>query len=283
MRCLLVAFGLIGLLSPASAADYDPPVFSPPTLRGSDTFVPAYPSYFRWDGFYAGAQVSYTSSTSDFSGATQPLVAFSLRELALLVQGQVDQWPVLGITSTGAVGFGGFVGYNIQWENAIIGVELNYSHSSLDAVAPSSSLGRRVAANGAIYDVDVNASGSLHISDFATTRVRFGWAIDNFMPYATIGFAFGRADMAVSTTVSGIQTGANPNPPPATQVIPFFFPNGEAKMGTYLYGYSLGGGLEVAVSQNIFARADYEFIDFQRLWQIATTMHNVRLGLGVKF
>ena len=50
-----------------------------------------------------------------------------------------------------------------------------------------------------------------------------------------------------------------------------------------IVGYAAGGGLEVALTQNIFVRGEYEFIDFQRPWQIATTMHNFRAGLGVRF
>ena len=195
MRCLLVALGLTGLLSPAFAADY--PSFDPPTLRGSDTFVPAYPSYFRWDGLYAGGQLSYSSSTSDFSGATQPLVAFSLRNSTILAEMNPDQWPVLGSRATNSAGVGGFVGYNFQWDSAIIGLELNYTHTSLNAAAPSSPLTRRQTVGGLINDVTVDASGSLHFTDFATTRARFGWAAGNFMPYATLGLAFGRADQAI--------------------------------------------------------------------------------------
>jgi outer membrane immunogenic protein len=274
MRCLLVAVGLLGLLPSAFAADY-----SPPTLRGSDTFVPAYPIYPRWEGFYAGGQLSYSSSTSDFSGASPPLIAFSLRNTTILAQMQPDQWQVLGSRSTGAAGFGGFLGYNFQWDNAVIGLELNYTHSSLNAGAPSTPLARRQTVDGLITDIDLDASGSLRISDFATTRARFGWAIDNFMPYATIGLAVGRADMALSSTAFVTQTD------PSTKLVvgQFVFSETRSKMGAYLYGYSVGGGLEVGLTRNIFARADYEFIDFQRLWQIATTMHNVRLGVGAKF
>jgi opacity protein-like surface antigen len=78
MRCLLAALGLIGLLSPAFAADYELP-----TLRGSDMFVPATPTYFSWQGFYAGGQLSYSSASADFSGASAPLIAFSLPDGAL--------------------------------------------------------------------------------------------------------------------------------------------------------------------------------------------------------
>ena len=59
MRRLLAALGLIGLISPAFAADYELPA-----LRGSQMFVPAYPTYFSWQGFYAGGQVSFTSASS---------------------------------------------------------------------------------------------------------------------------------------------------------------------------------------------------------------------------
>jgi outer membrane immunogenic protein len=291
MRCLLVALGLIGLLSPAFAADYDLPDYSPPTLRGSQTFVPGFPTYPRWGGFYAGGQLSFSSAISDFSGASQPLVAFSLRNSTVLAAMTPDQWQVLGTTEPGAAGFGGFVGYNFQWDNAIIGLEFNYTHASLNADAPSTPLTRQQVVGGLINDVTLISSGSLHISDFATTRARLGWAIGNFMPYATIGLAFGRADMAVSTlVVDQLFDPNNPvpnaNPPPATVPGPagsFAFSQSQAKSGAYLYGFSGGGGLEVGLTQNIFARGEYEFIQWQRLWQIASSMHNLRLGLGVKF
>jgi outer membrane immunogenic protein len=285
MRHLLAALALIGLLSPAFAADYELP-----TLRGSQMFVPAYPTYFSWQGFYAGGQLSYNGASADFSGATAPLIQFSLRTTALLAQGAPDQWQVLGTRDTGAPGFGGFVGYNTQWDNAVIGLEFNYTHSSLSLPAPSSPLERVLGINGLIYDVALDASGSLHINDFVTTRARFGWVIDSFMPYATLGVAFGRADASLSTTVSGTQTDPsnqvpNPNPPPATipTVVPFLFSQSKTKYGAYMYGFSGGAGLDFALTQNIFARAEYEFIQWQRIWQISSSMHNFRAGLGLKF
>jgi outer membrane immunogenic protein len=276
MRCLLAAaLGLIGLLSPAFAADYELP-----RLRGSDTFVPAFPTYFSWQGFYAGGQLSHSSASANFSSATQPLIAFSLRNTTVLAQMNPDQWQVLGSRDTGAAGFGGFMGYNYQWDNAIIGVELNYTHASLDAVAPSFPLARRQTVSGLINDVSLDASGSVHISDFATTRGRFGWVIDNFMPYVTLGFAFGRADLALSTLVTVVES--DPNPPNPV-VAAFTFPNGQSKSGAYLYGYSGGAGLDFALTHNIFARAEYEYIQWYRFWQITSFMHNFRVGLGVKF
>jgi opacity protein-like surface antigen len=280
MRRLLVAVGLIGLFSPAFAADYGLPRYDPPTLRGSDTYLPANPTHFDWQGFYVGGQLTYGSLTSDFSGATEPLVAFALRDTTILAQMTPDQWPVLGVSSTGAAGFGGFLGYNFQWDNAIIGLELNYTHTSLSAVAPISPIGPlEQFVSGEDTDVSLNANGSLHLSDFATTRARFGWAIDNFMPYATIGLAFGRADMAVAASADVTEF----DPTTHLMVGHFSFGQSQSKTDAYLYGFSAGAGLEVALTNCLFARADYEYVNFQRLWQIATTMHNLRLGLGVKF
>ena len=83
MRRLFVAFGLMGgLLSPTFAADYDLPV-----LRGTEPVAPVMtvgPATFtRWSGFYFGGDFSYSFSQADFSTATQPLLAFSLRNLTL--------------------------------------------------------------------------------------------------------------------------------------------------------------------------------------------------------
>jgi outer membrane immunogenic protein len=288
MRCSLpawfAALGLIGLLSPALAADYEPPV-----LRGSNMFVPAYPTYFSWQGFYAGGQVSYSSAFTNFTAATQPLVAFSLRNTTILDQMLPDQWQALGTVSRSSAGFGGFAGYNIQWDNAVIGLELNYTHSSLDLGAPSTPLTREKTVDGLITDVTIDASGSMHISDFATTRARFGWSIHNFMPYGTVGLAFGRADVAVSTVVTVVQTDPNfpnPAPPPATirqTFPPIVFSSSQVKTGAFLYGYSGGFGLDYALTQSIFARGEYEFIQWERFWSITSSMHNFRAALGVKF
>jgi outer membrane immunogenic protein len=286
MRRLLAAWfaalGPIGPLSPAFAADYDLPV-----LRGSNTFVPAYPTYPSWQGLYAGGQAGFTSASADFSRATQPMVAFSLRNSTVLAQMTPDQWQVLGTSSTGAGGFGGFVGYNMQWDNVVIGVELNYTHSSLNLLAPTSSIERLQVVSGLINDVTLSSSGSMHISDFATTRARFGWAIGSFLPYGAVGLAVGRADVALSTLITDVESDPainNPNPPPAHPVVGVFtVANDQSKNGAFLYGFSGAAGLDFAVTQNIFARGEYEYVQWARFWAIAPSMHNFRAALGVRF
>ncbi len=270
--------GLIGLAPRGFAADYELPV-----LRGSSPFVPAYPTYFRWEGFYVGGQLSYGNANANFSAATQPLVAFSLRELVLEAQAAPSRWRVLGVADTGSAGFGAYTGYNAQWDNAIVGVEFNYTHSSFNAVAPSSPIERLVPAGAYTYDVFLTANGSMRVEDFATVRARFGWAMDNIMPYATLGLAVGRADLELSTSVSGTQTGPNPSPPPATLVVPFSFTQGQTKNSAFLFGYAGGAGFELALTRNLIGRLEYEYIQWSPVWQITSHLHMGRVGLGYKF
>jgi outer membrane immunogenic protein len=286
MRRLLVVLGLIGLISPGLAADYDLP-----TLRGSDVFVPAFPTYPRWDGSFFGGQLSYGNLHADFVGATPPQVEFLLRNTTILSQMLPDQWQVLGSNEAGAGGLGGFAGYNWQFDRAIVGVEFNYTHSSFNAGAPSSPLTRRQTVDGLITDVTLDASASLHITDLATTRARFGWAVDQFMPYMTIGLAAARADVSLSTQVFVTQSDPtilvpNPNPPPAqvpAVVGRFVFSNAQTKSSAYMWGYSGGGGLEWALTQNLFARADYEYISLSPVMRITSHFNIAHLGLGVRF
>jgi outer membrane immunogenic protein len=278
MRRLLVAIGLLGLASNAFAADYELPA-----LRGTTGFLPATPRYFRWEGFYFGGQVTYGSANADFFAATQPLIAFSLRQLVLESVAAPSTWQVLGSSDTTSAGFGGFVGYNMQWDNAVVGLELNYTRSSFTNVAPSSPIGREVTAGGNTYDVTLTASGSMHVQDFVTMRSRGGWAFGNYLPYAMFGVAVGRADLSVSTNVTGTQTGPNPNPPPDTIVVPFSFTNNKSKNQAFIYGYTIGAGLEVALTPNIFVRGEIEHIQWAALWQISSNLNIGRAAVGLKF
>src|SRR3954452_22968486 len=106
MRRLLVALALLASVTGASAGDFELPDLSP--LRGSTPYVPAAPTFTRWSGFYAGGQLGYGNSSFDFSGATQPLFAFMLRELALENEQHPSTWKVLGKADHTGTSGGGF-------------------------------------------------------------------------------------------------------------------------------------------------------------------------------
>ena len=89
MRWVISALFVLGLVPQALAADLDLDV-----LRGSEPVGPAL--YTNWTGFYVGGDVGYSDSNADFSGATQPSIAYVLRDTALENTSHPSDLPVLG-------------------------------------------------------------------------------------------------------------------------------------------------------------------------------------------
>ena len=276
MRRLLVAVGLIASMSDALAGGFETPV-----LRGSDGYVPVAPApqLIKWSGFYAGGHAGYGFASMNFAGATREPIAHMLRELALENQQHPSQWQVLGKTDTGGASAGFFFGYNNRWEDVILGFELNYSRVSHRADAPVSPIARITSAGGNVYLVNLTGAASMHITDLATVRARAGVQVENFLPYAMIGVAAGRANLSRSATVIGTET-VTSDPPIVT---PFFFTEGETKNGAFLFGWSLGGGLDMMIMPNVFLRAEAEYVAFSPVWEIKANITTVRLGAGIKF
>ena len=171
---------ILGMASPALAADYDLPI-----LRGSSkppapvmTVGPA--TFTRWSGFYFGGNVSLGSATSDFSTATRPLVQSMLQHLTILDQANVADFHVLDRGSMVAAGGGAFLGYNTQWQDLVLGVEATYTHTNLNTTAAQTPIGfgtpSRVfsSLNSAVA---LGATGNLNLTDFATARGRAASAI----------------------------------------------------------------------------------------------------------
>jgi outer membrane immunogenic protein len=239
-----------------------------------------------WAGVYIGGQVSYSSAGGDFSNTTQAPLAYALRDLTLESEQQPSSWPVLGQANHSATGFGGFVGYNTQFERLVLGVEANYDQANLSLIAPNSPISRMTSAGGNTYDVTITGSGSVTDLDFGTLRARAGWALGNFLPYAFGGVAVGHADVNIAATASGQQnpptTGAcvSTSTPPC---VPFSFTGTAGKNGEWMIGFSVGGGLDVALTRNVFLRAEYEYVQFAPIANLVVDVNTVRGGLGIKF
>jgi outer membrane immunogenic protein len=269
------------LLAPSAfAADLDD------ALRGPLTVGPA--TFTRWAGFYAGGQFNYSSVNVDFSKATKPLIADSLRDTTLEAQNDISDNTVLknnNIAHTN--GWGGFVGYNTQWQDLIIGIEGNYTHAPFSVTAVNNPIGRIASASGTTYSVNITGSGSLDVTDFGSARVRMGYVFNNFLPYGFAGVALGRGSYNVTSEVfgQGSTTGTLPCDPIATPTTctNYDLINGTSKTSALLYGFVVGGGLDVAVTQNVFVRAEYEFMQFAPFANITATISSARLGAGFKF
>jgi outer membrane immunogenic protein len=233
-----------------------------------------------WRGFYLGGQFSYSDANGDFSKSTQAPIAYSLRNTVLESEFMPSNWPVLGTVNHGAAGFGGFIGYNTEYftpnAKVVLGVEANYDQASLSLVAPNAPLARLLPADsvGVINNVAITGSGSVSNLDFGTLRGRAGLDLGNFLPYAFAGFALGRADVNVTET-----TLVEQNPPS----VPLVFTGTAGRDGEWLYGFTVGAGLDVALTHNVFLRGEYEYVQFQPVAGINLNVNTVSAGAGFRF
>jgi opacity protein-like surface antigen len=205
-----------------------------------------------------------------------------LRELQVESENQVSAWKVLGKGDTRSPSGGFFIGYNNPWEGMIIGVDFTWSKVNYFLNAPVTPISRVTSTSTNIaYAMTLTGTANMQITDFGVLRVRTGVDLGNVLPYAGIGFAVGRAGVYRSATASGIEYVPNdPNPPIET---PFLFTESETKSNAVIYGWSLSGGLDIMLMPNVFMRAEYEFVNFQPLWNIRSSISTARLGAGFKF
>jgi outer membrane immunogenic protein len=273
-RCLLV-LGFCASASCAGAGEYEVPV-----LRGADNFVPGFAECCsRWGGIYAGGQVGAGVASVDFSNVTQTLIAQMLQLTPLQNEAQVSTWQVLGKDDTRSRTWGGFVGYNTTWESAVLGFELNYSRTDFHLAASPAPLSRLVTTSSFTYDLTLNGAARITVNDVATFRGRAGWDVGNFLPYAMIGVAAARANLVRTASAFGTQISSDIPP----VVTPFSFTQTQSKENAFLFGWSVGGGVDIMALPNVFVRAEFEYIALSPYWGLAPTMFNARAGLGYKF
>jgi len=278
----LVAFAQHAIATRASAGDFDVP-----TLRGSQPFIPAPQQYARWNGFYAGGQLGQGSSAMNFAGATQSLIAYLLRTSHLESEQHPSEWGVLGKGYSSGQSYGGFVGYNAQFQDAVVGIDVQYNKSNFFANAPVSPITRAVTAGGNNYIVNVSGDASMRIIDYGSARLRAGWAAGNFLPFITGGVALGRADVTRSAQVSGAE-----NPPqgypavpcdPLTGCVEFNFTGSDGRKAAFIYGWSAGAGMDVMLMPHFFVRGEFEWLQFNTIQGIDAHIATGRVGAGLKF
>lgn len=300
MLCVLI----VGLGSQAAAGPLD--WLSDPVLRGSQTVQPVRPNYQpgkpvypRWDGFYLGGQIGRSFGTADFSNATRSQISYILANTEL--QDNVSNWTTLPKGSSTNTTFGGFIGYNTQWDEAILGVELNYNHIGA-RMAVQDSIGPLLVAGGTQsdgttvqYRVVVASQAAVALHDAMTARARFGWAAsDRLMPYAFAGIAVGRAEVSRSANVTVSKALTPPPidigggvlvPQPQGPFNPVTLPRNPQteSRNVFAYGYTAGLGVDVGITANTFLRAEWEWTDFASLKDVKLQLNNVHVGLGVRF
>ena len=71
--------------------------------------------------------------------------------------------------------------------------------------------------------------------------------------------------------------------PAAPTCINYDYSNSAAQNGALLYGFSVGGGLDWALTQNIFLRGEFEYVQFAPIANIVASIVSARVGAGLKF
>jgi opacity protein-like surface antigen len=272
----------MGLATAASAGEYELP-----TLRGSSPFVPASPAYARWSGFYFGGHVGAAHANVNFGNAAGDLIANILRHTRLESEFHPSEWSNLPRGHDRSGMWGGFAGYNTQWEDAVIGVDATYNRLSL-AASSTDAISRIVTMDDFNYAVTVISGANYSITDLATFRFRGGWAFGQFMPYATAGVAVARgsyfkfASVGYPEPTYALPPPIPPEQPPPTP--PAFGPVTESsgRTNAYIFGYAFGGGADFAIMPNVFLRAEYEFVMLP-VSGMKMQLHTGRVGGGIKF
>jgi opacity protein-like surface antigen len=254
-------------------------------LRGMQSVGPA--NFYNWSGFYVGGQIGYGDANGDFSSATSPLISYALRDTALESSFAPSGWPMLGTADNHRTLYGGFAGYNTQWQDLILGIEGNYAQSQYGLIAPSTPISRLTPAdsNGNTWLVNMTSSGTVTNLNYGTLRGRAGVVLGNFLPYGFAGLAIGEAAMNISVYGAGEE-----NPPTsgacsssATPPCSLFAFSKTTAETAVLYGFAVGGGMDVAITRNIFVRAEFEYVRFAPIMNTVLAVESARVGAGLKF
>jgi opacity protein-like surface antigen len=267
-----VILGLAGLVvaGNASAADF---------LRGS---YDAPPPRYNWAGVYVGAQIGYENANSTFAPTTRngfvdPLIRPTIQtELS-----NQSEWPLLPGADTRHTDFGGFVGYNTQWGDVVLGLELNYMHSGAHI---SGTFTPPLVANpngGGPGDFgQVVYTGDVRLNDYGTLSARVGYAWGWLLPYVGAGVAMGNADVVRQATVS-----YNPDLglPPSCTATYCGYTDRQTWNNQLTFGYSARVGVDIGLFPGVFVRGEYEFVQLKAIKGMEVQLNNFRVAAAVKF
>lgn len=145
--------------------------------------------------------------------------------------------------------FGGAqVGYNYDFGGFVLGVEGDIQLSDIN------------------YSEEIvpGLTGEIGIDSFGTIRARAGYAVDRFLPYVTGGVAWARGSISASGGGTSLSFEDN------------------------FVGWTIGAGLEYAVTDNVTIRGEYLYTDFGTAdfdsgADVGLTSSIVRAGVNFKF
>ncbi|MGL4290728.1 MAG: outer membrane protein, partial [Phreatobacter sp.] len=192
-----------------------------------------------------------------------------------------------GATSTGSASgqaFGAFVGYNIQFEDVVVGVEVDYTRQNATrstSVQAVDFVGTTATATifgpPGLYSVSRQVgSAAVNVSDYMTIRGRAGWDLGYFMPFATAGLAIGRGTESSQYTALACPGGVPGCGSPTLVNLAWRRP-------VTVAGLAFGAGVDIRVARYLLLRAEYQGVSFPRFGTGPVTIHTARVGAGLRF
>ncbi|WP_330167294.1 outer membrane protein [Bartonella grahamii] len=241
--------------------------------------VVAVPS-FSWTGFYLGGQIG------NFSGKTT--ASFFKAETGIWNPIGKEDLPKL----SGFMG-GVYAGSNIDIDNAfIIGIDTDIMWSgkkdskdiNLPKKSPTEETLQLTEEKSLTRDLHENGS-TTHIKAIrhtlkqkwsGATRVKIGFAIERMMPYISGGIVYTQLQNVFATVTDSKNRAVDLSD----------WLHDEKKT---MIGYTLGGGVDFAMTDNVIVRAEYRYSDFGKKkfvhdkFEMGYKTNDFRVGVAYKF
>lgn len=258
-RLVLTALALSAASHAVHAADY---------LRGTIEPQPAaVAESFDWSGVYAGVHGGYGFARNDPGNFTDDLNRAGLANTAL--NSPLGTVVPLRARDTDSAVYGAFIGYNTQWEDVVLGLEVDVTRTD-QAFRSQGSVGGAVNVGGVAVPAIIDADLRTRFDTYGTIRGRAGWAFGRFLPHFSVGLAIAEIDTrgtAVARNAAG-----------ATLASGITYRNRGVD-----YGLALGAGLDVLLGQNVFLRAEWQYAQFGTSKNEDLTINTARVGVAAKF
>jgi outer membrane immunogenic protein len=250
---LLASTALLAVAGSAMAADMRPPAPAPVYTK-----APMKAPIYSWTGFYIGGNAGYGWGDDPVTLSGDPGFLFALGVAGGVLPSSIASNP------RGFVG-GGQLGWNYQFGATVVGVEADIDWTGIK------SSGTFVSVFNPVTGIPRTVTGSQSLDWLSTFRARVGYVpTDRWLFYVTGGGAAGSAKVSASFTTNDLGGVLGTGCIAGTCET--------SSSSSTLWGWSAGGGVEVAVAGNVSVRGEYLHYD---LGNISVTAQDPRFAPGV--
>jgi outer membrane immunogenic protein len=239
-QLLLSSAALTGCLSASAfAADM--------SVRGTPVYVP-----FTWTGFYGGVNVGYGWGDPKITSVITSFVEPGPGATGVLNAAASET------SSSSSSALGGFqAGYNIQTGSWVYGLETDLSVTKLQAISPPIAASTSAFGGADTASLQTTSTPTASIDWFGTLRGRLGFAWDRVLMYGTGGLAYGLVRLTDGTLFNGF-AGQGISPTDGSVA---FNSVSAPKDSIVKVGWSAGGGIDYAYTNNIILSFTYMHVD----------------------